>query len=159
VSDIGTVAWTSNDDLLFGKDGQLWSVSATSAKPARVTGALADAGAFTLSRDRAQIAFLRRGQIWIGHVAAKTERQLTNLPDGLAAGVPVFSPDGRWLVFTASRGGLEPEDLPWNGPMVRSMENLTRERLVGIVAAQPRAAPHDAQPPLDSGASRNVITI
>ncbi len=26
--------------------------------------------------------------------------------------MPVFSADGRWLAFTASRGGLEPEDLP-----------------------------------------------
>ncbi len=67
---------------------------------------------------------------------ARTQRQLTNLPDGLAPAVPVFSPDGRWLAFTASRGGLEPEDLPWNGPLVRSMENVTRERRLGIVAAQ-----------------------
>ena len=63
VSDLGAVAWTSNDELLFGKDGQLWTVSATAAKPARMSGALGDAGAFTLSPDRKQIAFLRRGQI------------------------------------------------------------------------------------------------
>ena len=89
-----------------------------------------------LSPDRQQLAFVRRGQIWIGSVAAKTQRQLTNLPEGLSPAVPVFSKDGRWLAFTASRGGLEPEDLPWNGPMVRSMENVTRERRLGIVAAQ-----------------------
>ncbi|MFN8061544.1 MAG: prolyl oligopeptidase family serine peptidase [Vicinamibacterales bacterium] len=136
VSDIGAVAWVSNDELLFGKDGQLWSVSVASARPTRVAGALADAGTFALSPDRTQIAFLRRGQVWLGNVAAKTERQITNLPDGLAAGVPVFSADGRWLAFTASRGGLEPEDLPWNGPMVRSMENVTRERRLGVVSAQ-----------------------
>ena len=29
VSDIGTFAWASNDQILFGKDGQLWSVFAT----------------------------------------------------------------------------------------------------------------------------------
>ena len=136
VSDIGAVAWTSNGELLFGKDGQLWSVSATAAKPARMSGALADAGAFTLAPDRAQIAFLRRGQIWMGNVVAKTERQLTNVSDGLSPGVPVFSPDGRWLAFTAARAGLEAEDLPWNGPMVRSMENVNRERRLGVVSAQ-----------------------
>ena len=65
-----------------------------------------------------------------------SERQVTNLPEGLGAGVPVFSMDGRWLAFTASRGGLEPEDLPWNGPMVRSMENVSRERRLGVVATQ-----------------------
>ena len=136
VSDIGAVAWTSNGELLFGKDGQLWSVSATAAKPARMSGALADAGAFTLAPDRVQIAFLRRGQIWMGNVVAKTERQLTNVSDGLSPGVPVFSPDGRWLAFTAARAGLEAEDLPWNGPMVRSMENVNRERRLGVVSAQ-----------------------
>ena len=136
VSDIGNVAWTSNETLLFGKDGQLWTVSTTTARPARMAAPLGDAGAFALSPDRAQIAFLRRGQLWIASVAARTERQLTNVADGLTPGVPVFSQDGRWLAFTASRGGLEPEDLPWNGPMVRSMENVNRERRLGIVAAQ-----------------------
>ena len=136
VSDIGNVAWTSNDTLLFGKDGQLWTVSTTTAKPLRMAAPLGDASAFALSPDRAQIAFLRRGQIWLANVAGRTERRLTNVSDGLAPGVPVFSPDGRWLAFTASRAGLEPEDLPWNGPMVRSMENVNRERRLGMIAAQ-----------------------
>jgi dipeptidyl aminopeptidase/acylaminoacyl peptidase len=136
VSDIGAFAWASNDQILFGKDGQLWTVSPSSRTPARMSGALSDAGVFALSPDRQQIAFLRRGQIWIGSVEARTQRQLTNLPDGLSSAVPVLSKDGRSLVFSASRGGLEPEDLPWNGPMVRSMENVTRERRLGVVSAQ-----------------------
>jgi dipeptidyl aminopeptidase/acylaminoacyl peptidase len=61
---------------------------------------------------------------------------VTSLAEGLSAGVPTFSPDGRWLTFTATRGGLEPEDLPWNGPLVRSMETVNRERRLGVVAAQ-----------------------
>jgi dipeptidyl aminopeptidase/acylaminoacyl peptidase len=135
LSDIGSVGWIANDQLLFGKDGQLWAVSTATRAPARVGGALADAAAFALSPDRRQLAFVRRGQLWIGSVAAKTERQLTNLPDGLAPGLPVFSADGRWLTFSASRSGLEPEDLPWNGGLVRSMETVTRERRLGVVAA------------------------
>jgi Tol biopolymer transport system component len=136
VSDIGAFAWVTNDQLLFGKDGQLWTVSVPTHTLTRVGDGLGDAAAFALSPDRQQIAFVRRGQIWIGSVAAKTQRQLTNLPDGLAPAVPVFSRDGRWLAFAAPRGGLEPEDLPWNGAMVRSMENVTRERRVGIVSMQ-----------------------
>ncbi|MEZ5292850.1 MAG: prolyl oligopeptidase family serine peptidase [Vicinamibacterales bacterium] len=139
VSDIGAVEWVSNDELWFGKDGQLWSVSAASGRPAptRVGSGLGDAGRFALSPDRAQIAFLRGGQVWLASVAAKTQRRITNLADGgPSPGVPVFSRDGRWLAFTATRGGLVPEDLPWNGPMVRSMENVTVERRVGVVAAQ-----------------------
>ena len=143
VSDIGAVAWTSNSELLFGKDGQLWSVTVTAPTPARVSGPRADAGVFMLSPDRAQLAFLRRGQIWMGNVAARTERQLTNVADGLTPGVPVFSPDGRWLAFTASRGGLEPEDLPWNGPLVRSMQRTDVENSLDLyaVAARAGAAP------------------
>ena len=86
-SDLGAFAWASNDDILFGRNGQLWKVSASNGAPARMTGALADAGAFALSPDRKTIGFLRRGQIWLGNIAAGTERQLTNLPDGLAPGV------------------------------------------------------------------------
>jgi Tol biopolymer transport system component len=135
-SDLGAFAWISNDEILFGRYGQLWKVNATSGKPARIPGALADAGAFSLSPDRQTIAFIRRGNIWIGNVSAGTERQVTSLPEGLSAGVPVFSMDGRWLAFVATRGGLEPEELPWNGGLVRSMETVTRERRLGVVAVQ-----------------------
>lgn len=108
LSDIGSFQWASNDEILFSKDGQLWSVSPATPKPARVAG-LGDAASFTLSRDRQQMAFLRRGQIWIASIAAKTERRLTSLPEPLAASVPVFSADGRWLVFTASHSGSSPK--------------------------------------------------
>ncbi len=135
-SDLGAFAWISNDEILFGRNGRLWKVNATTGTPAPMAGALGDAGAFSLSADRKLLAFIRRGNIWVGHVAAGTERQLTNLPEGLNAGVPTFSMDGRWLTFTANRGGQEPEDLPWNGPMIRSMENVSRERRLGMVAVQ-----------------------
>ena len=57
-------------------------MSAASGKPARMPGALGDAGAFSPSPDRQTIAFIRRGNIWVGNVAAGTERQVTNLPRG-----------------------------------------------------------------------------
>jgi dipeptidyl aminopeptidase/acylaminoacyl peptidase len=136
VSDMGAFAWVSNDEILFGKDGQLWTVSPSTAKPARVSGAIGDAAAFALSPNRSQIAFLRRGQIWLASVAARTERQITRIPEPLAANVPIFSADGRWLAFTASQSSLEPEDLRWNGNLVRSMEAITADRRLGIVSAQ-----------------------
>lgn len=135
LSDIGAFAWVSNDQLLFGKDGQLWTVSPSSKTTTRFAG-VPDGASFALSRDRAQMAFLRRGQIWLASVAATTQRQLTSLPEGLSPSVPVLSADGRWLAFTAARGGLEPEDLRWNGNLVRSFENVTTERRLGIVSAQ-----------------------
>lgn len=135
-ADISGFAWVSDTEILLGKDGQLWSASVATRQASRVPGTLGDAGAFTVSPDRTLLAFLRRGQIWSASVTARTERQLTYLPSDLSPSVPVFSPDGRWLAFTASRGGLEPEDLPWNGPLVRSMTTVTRERRVGVVAVQ-----------------------
>jgi dipeptidyl aminopeptidase/acylaminoacyl peptidase len=131
-SDIGQLAWMSNDEVLFGKDGQLWSVSVTTRQPKRFEG-LSDAASFTLSPDRRQIAFLRQGQIWIASLAAKTQRKLTNIPAPLSASVPVFSSDGRWLAFTAAHNSLETEDLPWNGNLVRSVATATADR---IIAAQ-----------------------
>ncbi len=134
-SDVGQLAWMSDDELLFGKDGQLWSVSVTTRQPRRYEG-LSDAASFTLSPDRRQIAFLRQGQIWIGSLAAKTQRKLTNIAAPLSASVPVFSSDGRWLAFTAAHNSLETEDLPWNGNLVRSVANATADRRLGIIAAQ-----------------------
>lgn len=133
-ADLGAFAWLSNDEILFGRAGRLWKVAAAGGPPAAVPGSLADAGVFSLSPDRRVIAFVRRGNLWVGNVAAGTERQVTHLAEGLAAAVPAFSPDGRWLTFAATRSGLEPEDLPWNGTLVRSMENVNRERRLGVVA-------------------------
>jgi len=45
-SDVGPLAWMSNDDVLFGKDGQLWSVPVSTRQPKRVEG-LSDAASFT----------------------------------------------------------------------------------------------------------------
>jgi dipeptidyl aminopeptidase/acylaminoacyl peptidase len=134
-SDIGALAWMSDDAVLFGRDGRLWSASVSGGEP-RVVEGLADAASFALSPDRRQIAFLRQGDIWIGSVAAKTQRRLTQLAAPLGASVPSFSPDGRWLAFTASHTRLEPEDLPWNGSLVRSMATITTDRRLGIVSAQ-----------------------
>ena len=134
-ADVGQLAWMSNDEVLFGKDGQLWTASITTRQAKRVEG-LSDAASFVLSPDRRQIAFLRQGQIWIGSLAAKTQRKLTNLAAPLGASVPVFSPDGRWLAFTAAHNALETEDLPWNGNLVRSMANMSTDRRLGIVSAQ-----------------------
>src|SRR5439155_18317008 len=74
-SDIAAFAWVSSNEILFSRNGALWTVSpansrqlqavGSSAKPARVSGGLADAANFTLSNDRKLIAFTRGGQIWI----------------------------------------------------------------------------------------------
>ncbi len=135
VSDIGSLAWVSSNEIWFSKNGRLRSVSPTSPDPVPVAD-LADAANFTLSNDRKQIGFIRRGQLWLGSVAAKTQRQLTFLAGGFTASAPVLSPDGRWLAFSASRGSVEQYPLPFNGELIRSYVNAPAERKLGIVAAQ-----------------------
>lgn len=133
VSDIGAFAWAAPGEILFGRDGRLWTVATASPRP-RVRDGLADAGRFALSPDRGEIAFLRQGQIWLASLAGTSQRQLTFLPPPLAAAVPVFSRDGRWLAFTAAASSLEPEALRWNGDRVRSYEPSTTARRLGIVS-------------------------
>ena len=137
VSDIGDVDWVSPNEILFSKDDQLWTVSPSSPKPTRYPG-LADAGNFTLSPDRTQIAFVGQGDIWYASLEARTRRQVTVLPEGLRAGNAVFSPDGKWIAFTTTRSTSLPESfpLPFNGNLIRSFRtsNPSGERRLGVVS-------------------------
>src|SRR6478735_8361815 len=64
-SDINSFTWLSPTEILFSRDGGLWTVSAAAgARAARYGGGLGDAGNFTLSRDHKLIAFIRGGQLW-----------------------------------------------------------------------------------------------
>src|SRR5580765_4981788 len=141
-SDISSFAWVSADEILFAKDGVLWTVSPASPKPARVSGGLADAANFTLSSDRKLIAFTRGGQIWIASLDRKTQRPVTGLNPQTAAG-PVFSRDGQWIAFMSSGAGLpsDPGLLPYNGDRLRVVGNSNgvvaggaTERRLGIVS-------------------------
>ncbi|HUE84846.1 MAG TPA: prolyl oligopeptidase family serine peptidase [Vicinamibacterales bacterium] len=133
-SDIGALAWASPDEILFARNGQLWSVAHTRPDPAPMAG-LREASSFALSPDRQRIAFLREGQIWIASLATKSARQLTRLAAPVTASVPVFARDGKWLTFTAGHVALQAEDLPWNGNLIRSFERTTTtERRLGFVS-------------------------
>ena len=129
-SDIASFAWRSANEILFSRDGALWTVSPSTPKPARVSGGLADAANFTLSSDRTLIAFTRGGQIWIASLDQKTQRPVTGLNPATAAS-PVFSPDGRWIAFTSGGGGLpaDPGLLAFNGDRMRVVGNSN-----GVVA-------------------------
>ncbi len=141
-SDIAAFAWRSSNEILFSKDGVLWTVAPTAAKPARVSGGLADAANFTLSNDRQLIAFTRGGQIWIASLDQKTQRPVTGLTPATASG-PVFSPDSQWIAFTSGGGGLpaDPGLLAFNGDRMRVVGNSNgvvaggaTERRLGVVS-------------------------
>jgi dipeptidyl aminopeptidase/acylaminoacyl peptidase len=130
-SDVTSFVWVSPDEILFSKDGALWTVSPASAKPARMSGGLADAATFTLSNDRRSMAFTRGGQIWVASVERKTQRPVTGLTP-LTASNPVFSRDGLWIAFVVNGAGLpaDPGLLPFNGDRMRVVGNSN-----GVVAA------------------------
>jgi dipeptidyl aminopeptidase/acylaminoacyl peptidase len=135
-SDIGHVEWVSPTRLLFVKDDALWSVETSGGAPARMAG-FEGVTAFTLSRNWQQVAFVRRGQIWVANLKAKTERQLTRFTDPPAnsprlAGLS-FSPDGMYVAFTYSHGDDAAEPLPFNGTRVRVFRNVAWDNRIGIV--------------------------
>ena len=142
-SDIGGFTWLSPTEILFSKDGALWTVSPTGAtKASRYAGGLADAANFTLSRDRKLIAFTRDGQIWMASLDRKTQRPVTGLAP-VTAGNPVFSIDSEWLAFTTGGAG-QPADsglLAFNGDRMRVVGNGggvvaggATDRRIGIVS-------------------------
>jgi dipeptidyl aminopeptidase/acylaminoacyl peptidase len=141
-SDIGSFAWISPSELLFSMNGTLWTVSPVAAKPARVSGGLADAANFTLSYVGKQIAFTRGGQIWVASLDRKTQRPVTGLNPASASN-PAFSRDGQWIAFVSSGGGppADPGLLAFNGDRMRVVGNSNGvvaggaiERRLGVVS-------------------------
>jgi dipeptidyl aminopeptidase/acylaminoacyl peptidase len=141
-SDVTSFAWVSVSEILFSKDGALWTVSPSTAKPMRMSGGLADAGNFTLSADRKSIAFTRSGQIWVASLERKTQRPVTGL-NPMTASNPVFSRDGQWIAFVSNGAGLpaDPGLLPFNGDRMRVVGNSNgvvaggaTERRLGVVS-------------------------
>jgi dipeptidyl aminopeptidase/acylaminoacyl peptidase len=151
-SDINAFAWVSPNEILFSRNGALWTVSPASSqqlqtagsspKPTRAGGGLADAANFTISNDRKQIAFTRGGQIWIASLDRKTQRPVTGLNPANASN-PVFSRDGEWLAFASSGGGqpADPGLLAFNGDRMRVVGNSNGvvaggavERRLGVVS-------------------------
>jgi dipeptidyl aminopeptidase/acylaminoacyl peptidase len=132
-SNIGHYEWSSADEIIFSKDGSLWSVSAKTRKPMRLAG-FQGVSAFSLSNDRKQIAYIKTGQVWVGSLAGKTQRQLTRITDGSRLSGPAFSPDGMYISFGSSFSSELPEPMPYNGDRMQVMRNRTWGAKLGIVS-------------------------
>ena len=139
-SDIATFAWASADEILFVKDGTLYTVSPKSAKPTRYA-PFADAANFTLSPDKKLIAFTRAGQVWFGSTDTDVQRQVTNLAP-LTAGAPVFLLDGSRVAFVTTGGATPPgpETMTFNGTRMSVVGNANPMRVGGIGAAERKIA-------------------
>ena len=96
---------------------------ATTRQPRRVSTGLADAGAFhAVAGPADRSRFSGRARSGSASLAAKTQRQLTNLAGAAQRRRCRCSrPTAAGWRSPPRTAALEPEDLPWNGTLVRSM--------------------------------------
>jgi Tol biopolymer transport system component/dienelactone hydrolase len=132
-SNIAHFEWSSPTEIIFAKDGSLWTVSTTTRKPMRMPG-FQGVMSFSLSNDRTQIAYIKAGEVWVGSLAGKTQRQLTRITDGSRLGGPTFSPDGLFVSFSTSYSSELPEPMPYNGDRMQVMRSRTWGTRLGIVS-------------------------
>jgi dipeptidyl aminopeptidase/acylaminoacyl peptidase len=132
-SDISHFEWASADEVIFDKDGNLWTVSIASRKPTRLAG-YQDVTSFSLSSDRRQIAYVHGGQIWVGNLAGKTQRQLTRISDGSVLSSPIFSLDSNYVAFNANFFSDTPQPMPFNGNRLIAMRMRVWGTRLGIVS-------------------------
>ncbi len=132
-SNISRFEWTSPTDIVFGKDDGLWTVSTTTHKPVRLAG-YQGVTAFSLSNDRTQIAYIHQGQVWVGSLAGKTQRQLTRFSDGARVAGPSFSLDNNFVAFTTTLFSDLPEPMPYNGNRLIAIRSRTWGQKLGIVS-------------------------
>jgi Tol biopolymer transport system component/dienelactone hydrolase len=132
-SNIARFEWASATEIIFSKDGSLWSVSTDIHKPARLAG-YQGVSNFSLSDDKTEIAFVKSGEIWVGSLAGKTQRQLTRISDGSRLNSPAFSPNGQFVSFSASFGSESPEPMPYNGNRMEVLRTRIWDTRLGIVS-------------------------
>ncbi len=132
-SNIGHFEWSSPEEIIFAKDGALWSVSTATRRPMRLPG-FAGVGSFSLSNDREKIAYVRAGQVWTGLLHGAAQRQLTRFTDGARVNGPSFSPDGQYIAFNMSFGSETPEPMPYNGDRMQVTRSRSWGMRLGIVS-------------------------
>jgi Tol biopolymer transport system component len=104
-------AWSPDGrQIAYSSGGILWVCEASGANPRAVTSAELPLGHYqpAFSRDGRSLVFVRRrdgpyGELAVADVATGSVRELTH--DGALALSPVWSPDGRFVYFSSSRGG------------------------------------------------------
>jgi dipeptidyl aminopeptidase/acylaminoacyl peptidase len=150
VSDIGYFEWSSPEEVIFSKGGQLWMVSVASRKPEPLPG-FQGVASFSLSTDKKQITFVQKGDVWVESLHSHTRRKLTHMPEGLQAFNPSFSPDGSYVAFDCARHESVAEPLPYNGNLMKVFRNLNWDDRIGVVSV----FSYDAEPMWIPISSRN----
>ena len=101
-SDIGHFEWVTAEQVLFTKDGTLWTVSTMTRRPMRLPG-FEGVSVFTMLHDRKQILYVQKGQIFINTLDGKSSRQLTHLAPDLRVSALTVSQDDLHLSFSAGQ--------------------------------------------------------
>ena len=104
-------AWSPDGrQIAYSSGGILWLCDANGANTRAVTSAELPVGHYqpAFSRDGRSLAFVRRrdgpySELAVADVATGSVRELTH--DGALALSPVWSPDGRFVYWSSSRGG------------------------------------------------------
>ena len=109
---------TDQDDLVYGYDGEIWTLAKGAKEPARIEVQIAQgamlAGSFyakvndaateiAASPDGSQLAVVARGEIFVVETASGKTRRVTTTPQHERD--VSFSPDGRSLLYVSERGG------------------------------------------------------
>ena len=117
-SDIGHFEWVTAEQVLFTKDGTLWTVSTMTRRPMRLPG-FEGVSVFTMLHDRKQILYVQKGQIFINTLDGKSSRQLTHLAPDLRVSALTVSQDDLHLSFSAGQSEDAAANIPFNGDRVR----------------------------------------
>jgi dipeptidyl aminopeptidase/acylaminoacyl peptidase len=118
-SDLTRYEWITAEQVLFVKDGTLWTVNTTTRTPRHLPG-FEGVSVFTMLHDKKQIVYVQKGQIWINTLDGKTGRQLTHLPADQRVGAISVSQDDLHLAFSVSGPSEDvAANIPFNGDRVR----------------------------------------
>jgi dipeptidyl aminopeptidase/acylaminoacyl peptidase len=130
---IDALEWsTDGRSLLFVRDGVMLRVLRDGG-PAQAIWSGRPIGDISLSPDRARVAFVRDGDLYVRALSEESERQLTR--DNAGVSGPVWSPDGARIAFITARSKRVDEDAPYAGSKVVFTRVDSEPGRLGVVAA------------------------
>lgn len=114
----GNPMWTAAGEIIFMSEQsgkmQLWRMSAEGGEPKRLTNNKDAEYWHAVSKDGEWVAFSTArgatdGDLVLMNLNSGAQRILTTAPGWRSGGMPVFSPDGHWLYYTAADEEGRPE--------------------------------------------------
>ena len=131
---IDSLEWAADGrSLLFVREGVMMRVPRDGGTAQPVWSRSGPLGDVAMSPDRAQVAFVRDGDLFVRALNEEVERQLTRGVRDVSG--PVWSPDGARIAFIAARTKRVDEDAPYAGSKVVFTRVDREPGRLGVVAA------------------------